>query len=765
MTSAFSAWAGRLADFYCLATVLLLGTAAVMAALRQPARRLGIASAALAGLVLLAAAAAIPGWPRVPLGPLCVPWRLSAEAGMARGNPVELAEPRAELGDVPPSAPPRSGQNLREFPGPLAGPSDATAGAGVGEARLIAVPPSIAVLFLAGASGLGLWLVCGAVQTAHLVARSQPAAAWLQAELDRLLGAEGRTVQLRVSRQIRSAVALGVLRPTILLPASLLEEVGRPHLRAILAHEAGHIRHGDLQRLALSRGLLVLLFAHPVYWWLRRAVRQDQELLADAAAVADSGLSAGEYADALVGWARRSLPPASGAAAALGIWEQPSQLHRRIAMLLEERSCVVEILSRRWRYGLLILVGLTALGLSVLTLFDHQPAQAADPIQPGRAVPRRNAPAKPTRADKQRGNDDEEELRFEYSFSAGAGGDQGGLRIESDADLAQLKRLKQLERLELSCKEITDAGLKHLKGLRQVKYLSLASNRITDEGLQDLKGLRQLKHLTLEGNPITDTGLKELKGLTELRFLGVTGDGITDAGLEHLEGLTRLLGLNLPETKITDAGLKHLKGLTRLQYLNLGSTAITGEGLEHLKGLNKLRTLILYHTQITDAGLEHLKDMGQLRELQLFKTRITDAGLAHLQGLSQLQALSLYGDKITDAGLHHLKDLRQLQKLWLDDTPVTDTGLYHLKDLSQLQSLYLDSTQVTDAGLEHLKGLSQLRDLMLSKTQITDAGLAHLEGLNRLETLVLHNTTVTDDAVAKLKQALPNCTIITGSIQ
>ena len=131
-----------------------------------------------------------------------------------------------------------------------------------------------------------------------------------------------------------TAVAIGILRPTILLPAALAAAGPGPTLRAVLAHEWAHVRNRDLWLLALGRCLLVVLYAHPLFWWLRRAIRNDQECLADAAA---AGQSRHDYAEELLRWARLS-PAASPARAwaAVGLWESASQLSRRIAMLLDE---------------------------------------------------------------------------------------------------------------------------------------------------------------------------------------------------------------------------------------------------------------------------------------------------------------------------------------------------------------------------------------------------------------------------------------------
>ena len=110
--------------------------------------------------------------------------------------------------------------------------------------------------------------------------------------------------------------------------------------------------------LALGRCLLVLLYAHPLFWWLRRAIRGDQELLADAAAAGDYRPA---YAEELLRLIRQTAAPSLlAASAAVGIWEGSSQLSRRIAMLLDETFGVEPRGSRSWRYrtlAVLVLLG------------------------------------------------------------------------------------------------------------------------------------------------------------------------------------------------------------------------------------------------------------------------------------------------------------------------------------------------------------------------------------------------------------------------
>jgi hypothetical protein len=405
MNASIATWQLWLVDFYLLATVLLAAALVVASCLRQPVYRVSLAWAVILALVGLAVVAALPGWPRVHLVP---------EARTAHA-------PSPTKGDSPEfrgALPQNSGQSPSERPLPAA---KATARAGPrseagwpwselvppppealsGEIGLpSAAPPRVGgslspipwtrsdalrwllTAFLAGSAVTGVWLALGAIEVAWLCRRAVPAPADLQVVLEDIVGEGNRVPRLVLSRRVGNAVALGTLWPTILWPATSAEAPGPDGLRAVLAHEWAHIRNRDLWLLAVVRGLLVLLYAHPLYWCLRHIIRRDQEILADAVAAGGRGL---EYAMDLVKWTRQlavlyPLP----VAAALKVWQEPSELSRRIGVLIDEQGGVRTESPRRWRSAVLAVVALAALGLSLVTLRPGQ-ATETDPRSPAEA--------------------------------------------------------------------------------------------------------------------------------------------------------------------------------------------------------------------------------------------------------------------------------------------------------------------------------------------------------------------------------------------
>ena len=92
-----------------------------------------------------------------------------------------------------------------------------------------------------------------------------------------------------------------------------------------------------------------------------------------------------------------------------------------------------------------------------------------------------------------------------------------------------------------------------------VVLLLIDSDKFTDARLAQIAGLTQLQELSIYNAPITDAGLAHLARLPRLQRLWLDNTRITDAGLAQLAGLTQLQELHIERTQITDAGVKKLQ--------------------------------------------------------------------------------------------------------------------------------------------------------------------------------------------------------------
>ena len=183
-----------------------------------------------------------------------------------------------------------------------------------------------------------------------------------------IAGSAGQRVRLGMSDRISLPLTFGWLRPVILLPAGHCDgdEEG---LRYGLAHEWSHAERGDIGRWHLSTLVGLLFYWQPLFWWLRRQLRLDQDFLADALA-ANQAEEPEDYAAYLVNVARSTLDrPLVGS---LGIANRSSNLTRRILMLLHNETPLRRRCPRTWN---LVLAGAA---IAVLALISAVRLDAGD---------------------------------------------------------------------------------------------------------------------------------------------------------------------------------------------------------------------------------------------------------------------------------------------------------------------------------------------------------------------------------------------------
>lgn len=141
----------------------------------------------------------------------------------------------------------------------------------------------------------------------------------LQISLEKLKAILGVQLSVRLLASTRVAVplAIGWLRPVILIPVSVLARLPQDQLEMILAHELGHIRRGDYAFNLLQVILETLLFYHPAIAWMSQRVREEREHRCDDLVVRFCGKPA-TYARALTNLEVMRSPVLAPAVAATG---------------------------------------------------------------------------------------------------------------------------------------------------------------------------------------------------------------------------------------------------------------------------------------------------------------------------------------------------------------------------------------------------------------------------------------------------------------
>lgn len=204
----------------------------------------------------------------------------------------------------------------------------------------ITVPESLA-LYLFGAwaliAGFSLFRLVKAVWHLHVLRKSctQLDSSALEPILQGTLRhyRMKRSAELCTSEQVKVPTAIGLMKPAVVIPRWILEELSAPELNQILLHELAHLRRRDDWTNLIQQIVRALFFFHPAVWWIERKIALEREIACDDAVLTETG-SPRAYAECLANLAERSFARRSllMAQAALGRIRQTSQ---RIAEILD----------------------------------------------------------------------------------------------------------------------------------------------------------------------------------------------------------------------------------------------------------------------------------------------------------------------------------------------------------------------------------------------------------------------------------------------
>ena len=197
----------------------------------------------------------------------------------------------------------------------------------------------------------------------------------LVGRLDRLcmmMGVRRRGVTLAVSRAIRAPILVGLFKPMILLPVSLLSELTPQQLELILVHELAHVRRWDNLVNLIQRVAEGLLFFHPAVWVVSRWLRLEREHCCDAIVLRHVDRP-WMYVETLASLATPEFGPRNALAAMANqqlVWRV-----RRILRLEDRTMCV----SRKALAGGVVAAAMVlAAWIGAVRAGDEKPAAATD---------------------------------------------------------------------------------------------------------------------------------------------------------------------------------------------------------------------------------------------------------------------------------------------------------------------------------------------------------------------------------------------------
>ncbi|MEM6396545.1 MAG: M56 family metallopeptidase [Bacteroidota bacterium] len=109
----------------------------------------------------------------------------------------------------------------------------------------------------------------------------------------------GKSVKYLISGQVASPLAVGWLRPAVIFPHGLIDQLRESQVATILAHELAHIKRDDFLVNLLQRFLSTFFFFHPGIWWMNARIEEEREHACDDLAIQATGERIG-YAKILI---------------------------------------------------------------------------------------------------------------------------------------------------------------------------------------------------------------------------------------------------------------------------------------------------------------------------------------------------------------------------------------------------------------------------------------------------------------------------------
>ena len=141
-------------------------------------------------------------------------------------------------------------------------------------------------------------------------------------------------IRLKLTEDSMSPAVCGLFRPVILLPQSLVEKLSAEQLRAVLLHEAIHLRRGDVWVNCIQALLQIFYWWHPLLWLANARIRRLREEAVDDAVMLALRDDAEIYAPTLLEVAKLAFNRPLSSLGLVGILESRSALRQRIERLI-----------------------------------------------------------------------------------------------------------------------------------------------------------------------------------------------------------------------------------------------------------------------------------------------------------------------------------------------------------------------------------------------------------------------------------------------
>lgn len=181
-----------------------------------------------------------------------------------------------------------------------------------------------------------------------------------------------RAVRIVSSDECLSPFTIGIFRPVIFIPLSLVESNDTGTLKSIIAHEMVHIDRLDDLWIKLQNLVRIFYFFHPVVWYANRQLNFEREQICDAEVLSRRKISPGSYGKGILSVLKLNAKGFGAAKPLPGFGGQVMEVEQRIRNIMKE-----DIM--KTRNSLFVFLVIAIIGVFVLPMAPGGKASARDP--------------------------------------------------------------------------------------------------------------------------------------------------------------------------------------------------------------------------------------------------------------------------------------------------------------------------------------------------------------------------------------------------
>ncbi|MBC6993411.1 M56 family metallopeptidase [Neolewinella lacunae] len=180
-----------------------------------------------------------------------------------------------------------------------------------------------------------------------------------------------RKFRIGLSQYIDGPALVGHLRPMLLFPIALVNQLTPEQAETIILHELAHLRRNDHWWNLLQCVVEVLFYYHPVVWWIGARIREEREYCCDDL-VLRHGPGQLAYAQALLYFETQRQHPQT----AVGLTGKPGGLLGRVQRFIHQQNLPYQMKSRLFLLPLLTLLALATTAAVAPTDSSSEPETA-----------------------------------------------------------------------------------------------------------------------------------------------------------------------------------------------------------------------------------------------------------------------------------------------------------------------------------------------------------------------------------------------------